>query len=72
MNGCAPTMVSGCRSPGPAPGSPLAALLHGVHSTRSNPLYCSLKKVSLLFVYKVKYACTGHTDYQTLVDMWLL
>lgn len=44
MNGFASTVVGG-RSPGPAPGTPLAALIHGVRSTRTNPLYCSLKKV---------------------------
>ncbi|XP_031561912.1 inactive histone-lysine N-methyltransferase 2E-like isoform X2 [Actinia tenebrosa] len=44
MNGCPSVVISDGRSPGPAPGSPLAALLHGVHVSRSNPYYYSLKK----------------------------
>ncbi|XP_048584518.1 inactive histone-lysine N-methyltransferase 2E isoform X2 [Nematostella vectensis] len=43
MNGYPPLVSSG-RSPGPAPGSPLSAVLHGPQASRSSPLYCSLKK----------------------------
>ena len=32
-------------SPGPAPGSPVASVRFGHRSTRTNPLYGSLKKV---------------------------